>query len=66
MLLRVPEELLLQYSCTGFNLTANACPYADLWMNCRELNSTWHKWLCAGENAEFCLATCRCGTDTIK
>uniref|UniRef100_T1JKW9 Cysteine-rich venom protein n=1 Tax=Strigamia maritima TaxID=126957 RepID=T1JKW9_STRMM len=42
---------------------ANACPYADLWMNCKEINATWHDWLCEedeGANSQFCRATCQC------
>jgi len=53
-------------SCKFKKLCTNACSYADLWMNCKELNATWHDWLCKGENEASCLATCRCGADKIK
>lgn len=53
-------------SCKFKKLCTNACPYADLWMNCRQLNNTWHDWLCKSEHEASCLATCRCGEDKIK
>ncbi|ODN04238.1 Cysteine-rich venom protein DIS2 [Orchesella cincta] len=48
------------------NLCTNACPFADLWVNCHELNTEWHEWLCKDKSKEglrrrkHCRATCHC------
>ncbi|XP_046403123.1 cysteine-rich secretory protein 2-like [Ischnura elegans] len=54
--------------CRNNKLCTNSCPVADLWINCGDLNSTWHNWLCNhGDSAEgqerqkSCKATCTCG-----
>ncbi|XP_043275296.1 serotriflin-like isoform X2 [Venturia canescens] len=57
-------------SCEGHcrlgKLCKNACPWADLWANCRQLYDTWPSWLCQSdteqgrERRQFCRATCRC------
>lgn len=47
-------------------LCTNSCPVADLWVNCKELNESWHDWLCRDRSKEgarrrkHCRATCRC------
>ncbi|GBM15195.1 Cysteine-rich secretory protein 2 [Araneus ventricosus] len=49
--------------CKYKKLCTNNCPYSDLWVNCVDLNSTWHSWLCNDtENAKHkaCQATCKC------
>ncbi|XP_046987912.1 cysteine-rich secretory protein 2-like [Schistocerca americana] len=52
--------------CRLGKLCTNACPSADLWGNCAELNSTHHHWLCDRSTAHgrdrhrFCRATCGC------
>ncbi|KAJ8884203.1 hypothetical protein PR048_016060 [Dryococelus australis] len=52
--------------CRQQKLCTNSCPTADMWANCRELNSTWHSWLCNDHTASgrerhgFCKATCGC------
>jgi len=52
--------------CRLKKLCMNSCPSADLWANCRELNSTWHDWLCHNHSHEghkrrrHCSATCNC------
>ncbi|XP_067007550.1 cysteine-rich secretory protein 3 [Anabrus simplex] len=62
-------------SCHGHcklgKLCTNSCPAADMWANCRELNATWHDWLCKSHNREgkerrkFCKATCNCNGKII-
>lgn len=52
-------------ACKYKKLCTNACPYGDLWMNCQELNATWHKWLCHGNSFDQCKATCLCGNHKI-
>uniref|UniRef100_A0A482Z676 U41-Theraphotoxin-Ct1b_1 n=1 Tax=Coremiocnemis tropix TaxID=1904443 RepID=A0A482Z676_CORTR len=49
--------------CKFKKLCTNTCPHADTWINCRELNETWHDWLCGNEQNEghqACRATCAC------
>uniref|UniRef100_A0A4Q8K315 U102-Liphistoxin-Lth1a_1 n=1 Tax=Liphistius thaleban TaxID=1905330 RepID=A0A4Q8K315_9ARAC len=49
--------------CKYNKLCTNGCPHADFWMNCAELNSTWHNWLCEDDRLErhqACKATCDC------
>lgn len=52
--------------CQIGKLCTNACPWADLWVNCRQLYETWPGWLCetdtqqGHERRQFCRATCRC------
>ncbi|CAG2060094.1 unnamed protein product [Timema podura] len=52
--------------CRLEKLCTNSCPSADLWANCRDLNSTWHTWLCNDHSTEgrdrhkYCKATCNC------
>jgi hypothetical protein len=52
-------------------LCTNGCKYADMWMNCRELESQWRDWLCntkdtSGGRERFrnCKATCTCDAST--
>ncbi|CAG0891560.1 unnamed protein product [Darwinula stevensoni] len=54
-------------SCQGDMLCDNHCPVADFWVNCRELNATWHDWLCESDKKrkQACRATCFCGTHRI-
>ncbi|KAI9561935.1 hypothetical protein GHT06_012898 [Daphnia sinensis] len=53
-------------SCKLRKLCTNSCSYADLWVNCRELNTTWNQWLCHNNSKEgldrkkHCRATCEC------
>lgn len=53
-------------SCKLRKLCTNSCSYADLWVNCRELNKTWNQWLCntnskeGEERKRHCRATCDC------
>jgi hypothetical protein len=60
-----PKHCRLKKLCT------NSCPSADLWANCRELNSTWHDWLCHSHSHEgrdrhrYCSATCNCHDKVI-
>ncbi len=48
------------------NLCTNSCPFADLWVNCKELDADWHDWLCKDKSKEgvkrrkHCRATCHC------
>ncbi|XP_026468327.1 cysteine-rich secretory protein 2-like [Ctenocephalides felis] len=52
--------------CRVKKLCTNSCPYADLWINCRELHATWANWLCNTETPQGrdrrhnCRATCTC------
>ena len=52
-------------------LCTNGCNYADMWMNCKDLESQWRKWLCetkssveGQERFRNCRATCTCDPDT--
>ena len=53
-------------NCKLRKLCTNSCAYADLWVNCRELNATWNQWLCHTNSKEglerhkHCRATCDC------
>ncbi|XP_071445506.1 cysteine-rich secretory protein 2-like [Hetaerina americana] len=54
--------------CRHNKLCTNSCPVADLWVNCGDLNTTWHNWLCNNgdtteglERQKSCKATCTCG-----
>lgn len=54
--------------CRHNKLCTNSCPVADLWVNCADLNNTWHNWLCNNgdsyegqERQKSCKATCTCG-----
>ncbi|XP_065561922.1 serotriflin-like isoform X2 [Artemia franciscana] len=56
-----------QSSCKANKLCTNSCQYADLWVNCRELNMKWNNWLCHTTNTpegreryRHCRATCSC------
>ncbi|KAG8227049.1 hypothetical protein J437_LFUL013232 [Ladona fulva] len=55
-------------NCRHNKLCTNSCPVADLWVNCADLNNTWHNWLCNNgdtyegrERQKSCKATCTCG-----
>ncbi|XP_013781883.1 cysteine-rich venom protein LEI1-like [Limulus polyphemus] len=55
--------------CKYKKLCTNGCEYADLWMNCYEINSTWHQWLCGDPRRErhhACKATCLCDQTMIR
>ncbi|CAG7819595.1 unnamed protein product [Allacma fusca] len=47
-------------------LCTNSCPFADLWVNCHELNMDHSAWLCRDKSKEglrrrkHCRATCHC------
>lgn len=47
-------------------LCTNSCPFADLWVNCRDLKKEWSQWLCRDKSMEgrirrkHCRATCYC------
>ncbi|KAF2367958.1 Cysteine-rich secretory protein [Trinorchestia longiramus] len=52
--------------CKADKLCTNACPFGDLWVNCKDLARTFKGWLCDSktkkgiERRKHCRATCRC------
>ncbi|XP_054720194.1 cysteine-rich secretory protein 2-like [Uloborus diversus] len=49
--------------CKYKKLCKNSCPFTDFFVNCAEINVTWHSWLCDDDQLEKfsgCKATCRC------
>ncbi|KAA0200280.1 hypothetical protein HAZT_HAZT010797 [Hyalella azteca] len=52
--------------CKADKLCTNACPYGDLWVNCKDLAKTFKGWLCDTRTRKgiirrkHCRATCLC------